>query len=335
MVRPARLLYVLAILFLSMLVVVGCGGNTQGASTPKTDTQGAGAGTAVKQTPNTAAFEARKVQHAMGITEIKGTPERVATLYQGATDATLLLGVKPVGAVEAWIELPWYNYIKDKMQGVTNLGSENQPNLEALVSLKPDLIIASKSRHEKIYSQLSAIAPTVMEEEVYFWKATLKLSAEALNKKPEEDRFLAEWKQKVDDFKKKMGDKLKMEVAIVDFRPDHARIVYTGFSALVLDELGISRPMKQKGEEWGIKLTSKENIPQMDADILFDQTSSSRDDGRLSMRTEWSNHPLWKNLRAVKSNRVYQVDTATWNNGSGPIAAMKMTEDLYRYYDLK
>ncbi|MOA39540.1 putative siderophore-binding lipoprotein YfiY precursor [compost metagenome] len=131
-----------------------------------------------------------------------------------------------------------------------------------------------------------------------------------------------------------MGDKLKTEVAIVDFRTDHARIVYTGFSALVLDELGINRPMNQKGEEWGIKLVSKENIPQMDADVIFDQTSTSRDDGRMDLRKEWTEHPLWQNLRAVKNNQVHAVDTATWNNGSGPIAATKMLEDLYTIFEL-
>jgi iron complex transport system substrate-binding protein len=175
-----------------------------------------------------------------------------------------------------------------------------------------------------------------MEEEVHLWKDTLSLVAEALNKQEEEKKFLNDWNHKVADFKAKMGDKLKnMEVAIVDFRADHVRIVHTGFSALVLDELGISRPKNQKSEEWGVKLTSKESIPEMDADVIFDQTSKDRDDGRLDMRKEWTSHPLWKHLRAVQNNRVYEVDTAIWNNGSGPIAATKMVEDLYRYFELE
>ncbi|RIE00692.1 iron-siderophore ABC transporter substrate-binding protein, partial [Cohnella faecalis] len=31
-------------------------------------------------------------------------------------------------------------------------------NVEAIVALKPDLIVATKVRHEKIYAQLEAIA---------------------------------------------------------------------------------------------------------------------------------------------------------------------------------
>ncbi|WP_018750882.1 ABC transporter substrate-binding protein [Paenibacillus sanguinis] len=276
----------------------------------------------------------RTIKHAMGEEVVSGTPQRVVTLFQGATDSALALGVKPVGAVESWIEQPWYNYIREQMDGVENLGSENQPNLEEIAALKPDIIIASKTRHEEIYSQLEAIAPTVMTEEVHIWKDSLALTAEALNKQEEEKAFLQHWESEVADFKEKMGDNLKLEAGIVDFRADHARIVYTGFSALVLDELGIARPAKQQGEDWGVKLVSKENIPQMDADIIFDQTSTSRDDGRLDLRKEWTSHPLWSNIKAVKNNRVYEVDTAIWNNGSGPLAAEGMLEDLKEIYGL-
>ncbi|GAE06474.1 ABC transporter substrate-binding protein [Paenibacillus sp. JCM 10914] len=221
------------------------------------------------------------------------------------------------------------------MDGVVNLGSENQPNLEEIAALKPDVIIGSKTRHEAIYSQLSGIAPTVMTEEVHIWKESLALTAQALNKQDEETAFLQRWEHEVAEFKEKMGDKLNLEVGILDFRADHARIVHTGFSALVLDELGIARPTEQQGEDWGVKLVSKENIPQMDADILFDQTSTSRDDGRLDLRKEWTEHPLWKNLRAVQTQRVYEVDTAVWNNGSGPLAAEQMLIDLKEIYELE
>ncbi|MFB9279341.1 ABC transporter substrate-binding protein [Cohnella cellulosilytica] len=346
MVRFGKLPLLLLAAAMLIALLAGCGGKeNEGASSPPAQTQQESQAAPSEAAPSEEASsqpseaagneEVRVIEHAMGKTEVKGTPVRVATLFQGATDAALALGVKPVGAVEAWIEQPWYNYIRDKMEGAANLGSENQPDLEQLIALKPDVIVASKTRHEKIYEQLSAIAPTVMTEEVHIWKDSLSLTAAALNKQDEEAKFLEDWNAKVVEFKEKMGDKLKLEAGIVDFRVDHARIVYTGFSALVLDELGIARPASQQGEEWGIQLTSKENIPQMDADLIFDQTSTSRDDGRLDLRKEWNEHPLWQNLRAVKNNRVFEVDTAIWNNGSGPLAALGMLEDLYEFYELK
>lgn len=339
----------IAMLLLVMVVASGCGASASGgdgganpAAAPgetapaPAQTNGANEGEANGGSETAAASEPiRTIEHAMGRTDVAGTPVKAVTLFQGATDAALALGVQPVGAVEAWIEQPWYLYIRDKMDGVTNLGSENQPNLEAITALKPDVIIASKTRHEKIYEQLSAIAPTVMTEEVHIWRESLALTAEALNKQEEEKAFLEAWDRKVAEFKEKMGDRLaNTEVAVVDFRADHVRIVYTGFAALVLDELGIPRPDNQKGESWGVKLTTKENIPQMNADVIFDQTSLGRDDGRMDLRASWMEHPLWKNLRAVQNDKVFEVDTAVWNNGSGPIAATLMVEDLFKYLDV-
>ncbi|WP_269758298.1 hypothetical protein [Thalassobacillus sp. C254] len=48
--------------------------------------------------------ETRTVEHAMGVTEIEGTPETVVTLYQGANDTAAALGVQPDGIVESWTQ---------------------------------------------------------------------------------------------------------------------------------------------------------------------------------------------------------------------------------------
>ncbi len=121
MVRSNKYGLVLAAIFLLMFVIAGCGGNQQGGAVSQP--------TQVQETENQ---EARVIQHAMGTTEVKGTPKKVVTLFQGATDAALVLKIKPVGAVESWIEQPWYNYIRAQMEGATNLGSENQPDLEKI-----------------------------------------------------------------------------------------------------------------------------------------------------------------------------------------------------------
>ena len=93
------------------------------------------------------------------------------------------MGVKPVGAVKSWTGDPWYPHIKDKMKDVKVVGDEGQVNVETIASLKPDLIIGNKMRHEKVYEQLKAIAPTVFSETLRGeWKDNFKFYAKALNK---------------------------------------------------------------------------------------------------------------------------------------------------------
>lgn len=332
-----QLLFITTI-FLFMLVMVGCGASeeTVSDSAPEENaSEEQPKETNTQEETSTGNENVRTVEHAMGSVEIEGTPERVITLFQAATDTALALGVKPVGAVESWVEKPFYYYIRDKMDGVTNLGLETQPNLEEIIALEPDLIIASKSRHESIYDQLSAIAPTIMDENHYNWKGTVSLSALALNKQEEEEQLLANWDNKVDEFKELMGDRLNTEVSVVGFRSDHARIFFNTFSSTILEDVGLSRPANQQEDSWGVKLTSKENIPEMDADVIFDMTSMSRDDGRVDTRSDWTEHQLWQNLKAVQNEKVYKVDPVIWNNGSGPIAAKLMVEDLFTHFELK
>src|SRR5699024_11398518 len=79
--------------------------------------------------------ETVKIEHAMGTTEIKGKPKRVVTLYQGATDVSVALGVKPVGAVESWVQQPKYDYIKDDLKRSEEHTSELQSRFDVVCRL--------------------------------------------------------------------------------------------------------------------------------------------------------------------------------------------------------
>lgn len=289
--------------------------------------------------------EARVIEHAMGKTEIKGTPKRIVTLYQGATDAAVALGVKPVGAVESWTEQPFYKYLRNDLKDTQLVGVETQPNLEEIAKLKPDLIIASKLRHEKVYDQLSKIAPTVTHETVYKFKETVGLMGESLNKEKEADKLLTDWDARVADFKEKASDKLgkewPVEVSVLNFRTDHARIYITGFAGDILNELGFVRPeAQQKAAEKGEilqQLTTKESIPAMDADVLFIFNADGHDaDAKAIEKTykEWTDHPLWKGLKAVKNDQTYIVDEVAWNMGGGYLAANNMLDQIYAHFSL-
>ncbi|MRH43821.1 ABC transporter substrate-binding protein [Aquibacillus halophilus] len=280
---------------------------------------------------------AREITHAMGTTEIEGTPERIVTLYQGATDSILEFGVTPVGVVESWVQQPTYEYLGDQLEGVQIVGTETQPNLEEIAKLNPDLIIASKLRHEEIYAQLSEIAPTVSHETVFDFQGTVELMGQAMNKEDKANELLTNWEDRVADFKgkvsEKLGDEWPTNVSILNFRADHARIYFTGFAGSILAELGFTRPENQQSEEWGIQLTDKESIPEMNADVFY--IFNEEDPAVQQTFEEWTNHPLWANLDAVKNDQVYMVDEVIWNMAGGIKAANLMLDDIYDRFELE
>ena len=150
----------IAVLLAVILAMAACGSGAAAEG----DGSASGSDTASGTASGTGSASV-SVEHAMGTTEVDCTPERVVTLGQGQTDSTLALGVTPVGVVKPWTD-DWYDYLPDEVEQATVLGTELEPDLEAIAALQPDLILGSKLRHEAFYEQLSQIAPTVFSETI-------------------------------------------------------------------------------------------------------------------------------------------------------------------------
>lgn len=87
------------------------------------------------------------------------TATRIVALDWRYEEILEALGVKPVGIVEIG-KSKEPETLAGKLEGITSVGQAKQPNLEVIHSLKPDLILASPTRHSAIMTQLEQIAPT-------------------------------------------------------------------------------------------------------------------------------------------------------------------------------
>ncbi|EPC02212.1 hypothetical protein L861_16005 [Litchfieldella anticariensis FP35 = DSM 16096] len=285
------------------------------------------------------AGQARTIEHAFGETHIDGAPQRIVSLYQGATDTAVALGIEPVGVVESWTEKPMYRYLRDGLSDdVQYLGLETQPDLESVAWLAPDLIVGARYRHEAVYPLLSRIAPTVVPDTSYDFKAMLALMGEATGRERRAQALLDDWEARVADFRRqakvKLGDAWPQTVAVVRFRSDHARLYHEGFASSILDELGFQHPDTQQQSGWGIKLTSRESIPALDADVIF-VFMREEDPAVIETYRQWTQHPLWQNLEAARQGRVYRVDPVIWSMGAGILAANRLLDELYAHYGLE
>lgn len=276
--------------------------------------------------------ETRTVKHALGETVIHGKPKRVVSLFQGATDTLVALGVEPVGVVESWAQKPMYGYLRPKLKNVTYVGLETQPSLEDIALLKPDLIIASRYRSEKIYGILSQIAPTIALEEVYDFRQTLKITGKALDREDKANQLLTDWQKRITNTRHNLqthfGKSWPQKISLLDFRPDHVRL-YTpnSFSGSILSDLGFKWTTVVEDNQWAPqKLVSKESIPLIDADIYF---VLMKDDPSIKKNYQsWSQHLLWQRTRAAKTNHIYQVDNIYWSLAGGIISANNMLDEV-------
>ncbi len=268
----------------------------------------------------------RSVAHAMGTARIAGTPERVVVLDTGELDSAVALGVKPVGAVEPIARAGFPAYLADTMNGVKIVGTIEQPNIEAIVALKPDLILSSKLRHEAIYDQLSRIAPTVFTEEVgVAWKKNFALHGQALGKADDARRLQAEYETKARELGNALGEKrARTAVSVVRSVGDEVRIYEkANFLGTILQDVGLPRPQPQDNEEFASTAT-EERIPDLDGDVMF--LSRFGDDHRLLGRLQ--DNRLWSRLRVVQAKRVYEVPDDLWFLGIGNLAARRILDGL-------
>jgi len=297
----------ICVALLATLTVTACGDD---------DNQAASASSAPEAT--------RTVRHAMGTATITGTPKRVVVLDTGELDSAVALGVKPVGAVEAIAGAGLPAYLGDAAEGVELVGTIEQPNVEAIAALRPDLILSSKTRHEAIYDQLSRVAPTVFSETVgVTWKENFALHGQALGRTAETRRLQDEYREKAKALQADLPA-VPPSMSVVRSVGDEVRIyLRANFLGTILADAGLPRP-KAQGEDEFSETATPERIPDLDGDLMI--LSRFGDDHRLLKRLQANR--LWARLEVVKADRVFEVPDDLWFLGIGNFAARKVLDDL-------
>lgn len=309
---------------LATTLLAACGSN--GDAKPAADAASSGAAAT-----GSAAVFPRSVKHAAGTAEIKAQPKRVVVLDSGELDDVTLLGITPVGAVSPHMKTEggFPNYLKDKIKDTKDVGPMNEPNLELIASLKPDVILSSKVRHAKVYDKLNAIAPTVLAETTGFpWKENLALYAQALGKEAEAKKALSDYEARA----AKLGEAIKAKyngtpptASVVRFVAGPTRLYQkASFSGVVLKDAGLGRPASQDVDKAMLEV-SAEQINQADADLVFVTVA---DDPTKTKQSEVQGTPVWQGLNAVKNNKVFNVPDETWMSGIGVQAADQMLLDI-------
>lgn len=317
------------------LTVAACGSDTpsaDGAGNKDVAVGGKDFGTADEETAKLGSEQGpgvfpRTVKQAMGNTEIKTKPQRVVVLDTGELDAVLALGITPVGMVTTEGANPVPTYLAERVKGVATVGTIQQLNLEAIAALKPDLILGSKLRAEKLYPQLSEIAPTVFSiRPGYPWKENFQLIGAALGMQDQAVKILNEYAAAA----KKLSTEVPAgtTISLVRFMPGKIRL-YANKSLIgvILHDAGLARPANQNVDDLAVEI-SAENIDQAAGDYIF-YTSYGKPDA--TGETTVIQGSGWKALAAVKDGKATRVNDDVWFLGLGPIGAQQVVKELGEY----
>ena len=267
-----------------------------------------------KNTEDTSKKSTVTVTDVKGEVEIPEEPERIVDL-SGNSDMLSILGYKVIGTAnsDAYDYTKFPKYLEDTLKGAEILGYSMQDtmDIEQVMNLNPDLIIISTVQ-EKMYDQLSEIAPTVMIQlEALNWKDDVKSFAKVFNKEDVAEKWLKAYEEKA----KEAGDKIKAEygenTTYLSFLASGGQFFIfdgAGFGSVLYEDMGLSKP-KGMPEQSNISLpvVTYEGLAAIDTDYIFLITTDED-------YTQLESNAIWNSLPAVKEGKVVKLGASPYFN---------------------
>jgi len=329
--KKSLLAFFMAVIML--VIIVGCSSSNE--SSNKANNQAGASGTTDstateekdksanndKTTTDTDTKAAtREYKHMAGSSVIPAKAERVVTdWYYGQLVA---LGLKPVGTDD---------YVLNNHPFIEKAGTESiGQSLEKVIELQPDLIISWGAGK---YDEFSKIAPTVPLELSGGPKDSVRIFGEILGREAEAEQWISQFDQKVLAAREKIASATDAGETFTIFNVWKNTLRVYGFVNMggyaLYEALQVAPAPKvdevfRNSEEWYREI-SFEVLSEFAGDHIF--LTSYDPDGTSTVLKDLEASPIWKNLDAVKNNRVYIIDYNTLYNDD-PIAVEHQVDVL-------
>ena len=269
------------------------------------------------------------VTDVRGEVEIPANPQRIVDL-SGNSDMLAILGYDVIGTAnsDAYDYTRFPVYLEDTLEGATILGYSMQDTMdvEAIMNLNPDLIIISTVQ-EKMYDQLSEIAPTVMIQlEALNWKEDLMAFADIFGKQDVANAWLADYEANA----KAAGDAIKEEygedTTYLSFLASGGQFFVfdgAGFGDVLYNDMGLAKPAGMPEQtDISLPVVTYEGLAAIDADYIF-CIATAEDLAVLEKNA------IWNNMPAVKAGKVVILDASPYfNQGYSPIGRALLVNEI-------
>lgn len=231
-------------------------------------------------------------------------PKRVVALnpsYLGMIDS---VGGSIVGrATSKLVTVP------ESMREAPEIGFVYNINMESLVGLKPDLVLAGKNQHEKFVPLLESNNIKVIELDAKTYtevQDTVRLLGKIYGTSDKAEQECALLNSEI----KAVTDKLPKEKKKIVIMHATASSVTTegsrSIAGCVSDILGFdnvaAKALQGKSEKTPY---SMEALVEQNPEIIFITSMGKADEIENRLRSDFKNNPAWASLQAVQNGKVY------------------------------
>lgn len=269
------------------------------------------------------------IQHDAGTTAFDATPQRVVALTWSHAEILLTLGVTPIAVATVPGYRKWQSNNPPLPENVIDIGHRGNPSMEAIASLKPDLILGYNFRHLNQYQRLNGIAPTLLyrqypsanDPNFRYFNQMLRVTRDLgtlLNKSEEAKAAIESMNRILQQSHQQLKKHNLLGEPIV-----LGKFVGMGMGLRVFADNSLSADIANQiglKNQWHHPLPGRDfshiQLPQMlalsDAHfIIFGKDSNE------TARMQSSS--IWPHLNFVKANRFHRVENS-WGFG-GPVSA--------------
>ncbi|PWJ47725.1 ABC-type Fe3+-hydroxamate transport system, substrate-binding protein [Quadrisphaera granulorum] len=246
-------------------------------------------------------------------------PSRVMAMYATEADHALVLGL-PVVAAYSPNGKDFPPYQGDRLKGATPISSYPEPDLDAITSAEPDLIlVASTDLYEPdVIDMLRKIAPVraMADDSQDDWPTALRGLAELVDRTDVAEQFIADYDARSARLRERVQERWGgSSFAYVgplgggQFWVGEATMLV---STILHEEMGLpfASAVPPSIAERRLDISYEELSMLEDADLLLVRTNP--DEGGIAIDTaqlqEFQSAPLWDRLPAVAAGHVFLND---------------------------
>lgn len=267
-------------------------------------------------------------------------PKRIVVLEFMFAEDLAALGITPVGMADPEYYPVWIGYDDARLASVADIGTRQEPSLEAIAAAEPDLILGVGLRHAPIFAALERIAPTVLfkygpnfsEDGARVtqldWGRKILRTIGCLTGREEAARAV---EAKVDagfarDAQRlAQGGRRGVQVAwLQELGLPDRYWAFTGNStaAGVAHVLGLELWPAEPTREGTSYVTSEDLLKKPNLTVLF--VSATEPGVPLATKLD---SPIWRFVPARSAGRVGLVERNIWGFG-GPMSALRMADTM-------
>ncbi|WP_435768780.1 ABC transporter substrate-binding protein [Nocardioides sp. SYSU DS0651] len=273
--------------------------------------------------------------------ELDKPAERVAVLEWQQAEDVLSLCLSPVAVADAEGFATW-NTAEELPEGVTDVGTRNEPNLETLFGTDPDLVIVEAyTAEDDIIKQLEEYDVPVLatkgadtEDPVANMISTFELIAEATGRQERAEVVVDQFQDTLEEGKAAIADAgVTTEFVYFDGWIQGGNVAIRPFGQGSLmgelgEELGLQNAWKGEVDPaYGLGQTDIEGMSEVgDATFFYTGTTDPAGD----VNAELAKNKVWQKIPAVAEDRAHAFPAGIWTFG-GPRSAEQVVE---AYVDL-